>query len=173
MVTPDGFVKILDFGLAKQVRRRISAVGRCDHSGHATHPGLVFGTVGYMSPEQASGKALDFRSDQFSFGAMLYEMLTARRPFDRETTAETLAAIIRDEPAAARTSSTPQRAVALAGSSSAAWPRTRTTATPRPATWPAILPTSAITFLICRRSPSRRRHVLAQGRAGCCSQGAG
>lgn len=64
----------------------------------ATAPGIVMGTVGYMSPEQASGQASDFRSDQFSFGAILYEMATGKRAFQRNTAVETLSAIIRDDP---------------------------------------------------------------------------
>ena len=64
----------------------------------ATEPGIVMGTVGYMSPEQALGKAVDFRSDQFSFGSILYEMATGRRAFARGDAPETLTAIIRDEP---------------------------------------------------------------------------
>ncbi len=99
MVSRDGFVKILDFGLAKltaplsgeQVSELPTAMGD-------TRPGMVMGTVGYMSPEQASGKALDFRSDQFSFGSILYELSTGKRAFQRSTTAETLTAIIREEP---------------------------------------------------------------------------
>jgi serine/threonine protein kinase/Flp pilus assembly protein TadD len=93
MITRDGFVKILDFGLAKQVR----ILGSEDTTMPHTSPGAVFGTVGYMAPEQAAGREMDYRSDQFSFGVILYEMLTRARPFDRETKAESLAAIIRDE----------------------------------------------------------------------------
>jgi Tol biopolymer transport system component len=101
MVTRDGFVKILDFGLAKLV-----PVGSQGSRGRdevtitrATEAGMVLGTVGYMSPEQASGLPVDFRSDQFSFGSILYEMITGRRAFDRPTSAQTLSAIIEAEPA--------------------------------------------------------------------------
>ncbi len=67
-------------------------------AGPGTRPGMVLGTVGYMSPEQASGEAVDFRSDQFSMGAILYEMATGRRAFQKKTAVETLSAIIRDDP---------------------------------------------------------------------------
>jgi predicted ATPase/predicted Ser/Thr protein kinase len=93
MVSDDGFVKILDFGLAKLAAPRGSDI--CTTS---TTPGLVLGTVGYMSPEQASGDQLDFRSDQFSFGLVLYEMVTGKRPFQRSTAAETMVAILREAP---------------------------------------------------------------------------
>jgi len=77
MISRDGFVKILDFGLAKLVRPITESQTTAPH----TTPGAVFGTVAYMSPEQAAGRNLDFRSDQFSLGVILYEMLTGRMPF--------------------------------------------------------------------------------------------
>ena len=99
IVTPDGFVKILDFGLAKLADGSLQADSQLPTASPGTVPGSVLGTVGYMSPEQASGKPVDFRSDQFSFGAILYEMLAGRRAFDKDTGVETLTAIIRDDPA--------------------------------------------------------------------------
>ncbi|CAN5722658.1 hypothetical protein BH18ACI5_BH18ACI5_06310 [soil metagenome] len=100
MVTREGLAKILDFGLVKLVAPRANESADDATVAARTHPGLVLGTFGYMSPEQASGRPIDARSDQFSFGALLYELATARRPFSRKTGAETLAAIIRDEPEA-------------------------------------------------------------------------
>jgi len=98
MVTRDGLVKVLDFGLAKLALPESGEVSRLPTVAHAeTQPGVVLGTIGYMSPEQASGKRADFRSDQFSFGSILYEMATGKRAFSRGTTAETLVAIIREE----------------------------------------------------------------------------
>ena len=100
MVTQDGLVKILDFGLAKLVRRGFESSRGADQAtvSRLTEAGTVLGTVGYMSPEQASGAATDFRSDQFSLGAILYEMTAGRRPFERPTEAQTLSAIIEAEP---------------------------------------------------------------------------
>jgi serine/threonine protein kinase len=101
IVSKDGFVKILDFGLAK-LTETVSSEGLSAFPTVAgapgTIPGTVMGTVGYMSPEQASGRELDFRSDQFSFGSILYELATGQRAFQRNTGAETLTAIIREEP---------------------------------------------------------------------------
>ena len=99
MVSKDGYVKILDFGLAKLVEPESGEVsGMPTIARPETHPGTVLGTVGYMSPEQASGLSLDFRSDQFSFGSILYEITSGQKPFTRKTAAETMSAIIRDEP---------------------------------------------------------------------------
>lgn len=96
MVSNDGFAKILDFGLAKLAAGDAESGQTMTERG--TRPGSVLGTVGYMSPEQASGLPADSRSDQFSFGLVLYEMLTGRRAFAQPTPVETLSAIIRDDP---------------------------------------------------------------------------
>ncbi|HET7711478.1 MAG TPA: protein kinase, partial [Thermoanaerobaculia bacterium] len=93
MITGDGFVKILDFGLAKLVRMP----GQSDATVPHTTPGSIFGTVSYMSPEQAGGRPADFRSDQFSLGTIIYELIAGKRPFDRDTGAETMTAIIRED----------------------------------------------------------------------------
>ena len=98
MVSHDGFAKILDFGLAKLVGDGEARAELQTMTEKGTRPGSVMGTVGYMSPEQASGGTADNRSDQFSFGLVLYEMLTGRRAFSRPTAVETLSAIIRDDP---------------------------------------------------------------------------
>lgn len=97
MVSYDGFVKILDFGLAKLASTGGELSDTCIPSASQTQPGLVLGTLGYMSPEQVSGRRLDFRSDQFSFGLVLYEMVTGKRAFQRSTAAETLVAILREQ----------------------------------------------------------------------------
>jgi serine/threonine protein kinase len=94
MVSRDGLVKILDFGVAKLAS---STDSEDKTRTRQTLPGAVVGTLEYMSPEQASGRPVDFRSDQYSFGSVLYEMLTNRSAFQRGSTAETLAAILRDQ----------------------------------------------------------------------------
>ena len=98
MVSKDGYVKILDFGLAKLTETVSQDASVLPTMIGATEPGTVMGTAGYMSPEQASGQPVDFRSDQFTLGAILYEMATGKRAFARKTGAETLVAIIREEP---------------------------------------------------------------------------
>ena len=96
-ITNDGRVKILDFGIAKLTQPRDDAA---PHTGVRTETadGMVVGTVGYMSPEQVRGEAVDARSDIFNVGAILYEMLTGHRAFARETTVETMAAILKEDP---------------------------------------------------------------------------
>ena len=98
-ITKDDRVKILDFGLAKLRAPKPEAGSSEDETRKAiTNPGVVMGTVGYMSPEQVRGQATDHRSDIFSFGAILHEMITGRRAFHRDTMAETMSAILREEP---------------------------------------------------------------------------
>ena len=98
-VTNDERVKILDFGLAKLRGSSNDAQGSEDETRKViTNPGVVMGTVGYMSPEQVRGEKSDHRSDIFSFGAILHEMITGRRAFRRDTMAETMTAILREEP---------------------------------------------------------------------------
>jgi len=95
MVTREGRVKILDFGLAL-VGSHDGAAGVLDVT--LTQTGIIVGTVPYMSPEQARGGTVDYRTDQFSFGLTLYELLAGRRAFQAETAPQTLAAILEDEP---------------------------------------------------------------------------
>ncbi len=94
-ITRDGRVKILDFGLAKLAR---PADEGATIDAELTSAGMVLGTVGYMSPEQVKGEAADARSDIFALGAILYEMLSGVRPFRRDTAAETMTAILKEDP---------------------------------------------------------------------------
>jgi len=98
-ITKNDRVKILDFGLAKLRATALEASSSEDATRRAiTNPGVVMGTVGYMSPEQVRGQLTDHRSDIFSFGAILHEMISGRRAFRRETMAETMSAILKEEP---------------------------------------------------------------------------
>src|SRR5689334_4501571 len=99
MLRPDGYVKVLDFGLAKLSEQATPAVAaEAPTIQVRTGSGIVIGTAGYMSPEQARGLGVDHRSDIFSLGAVIYEMLARRKPFEGETPSDTLAAILKTEP---------------------------------------------------------------------------
>jgi Tol biopolymer transport system component len=97
-ITSDGRVKILDFGLVKLAEDAKDADGRHRTGRHLTSTGMVVGTPGYMSPEQVRAQPLDYRTDIFSLGAVLYEMLGGRRAFDRDTAVETMNAVLKEEP---------------------------------------------------------------------------
>ncbi len=113
MVGDDGHLKVLDFGIAKLAGATSepattivgghgvlpAAPGYDNDPRHHTRPGTILGTVGYLSPEQARGQPADARSDQFAFGAILYELLAGERAFGRDTAVDTLSAILREEPA--------------------------------------------------------------------------
>ena len=96
-VTNDGRVKVLDFGLARHETSALTAATVVPTINSPTEPGTVLGTVGYMAPEQVRGTAADSRADIFAFGAVLYEMVTGARAFQRETAAETMTAILRED----------------------------------------------------------------------------
>ena len=98
MIRSDGYIKVLDFGLAKLTENE-SAPAPSE-----TNPGVVMGTPRYMSPEQARGLDVDLRTDIFSLGTVIYEMITGRLPFEGETTTDVLAALVKDEPKSMRTS---------------------------------------------------------------------
>jgi len=99
MLRPDGYVKVLDFGLAKLSEQAAPAVAaEAPTIQVRTGSGIVIGTAGYMSPEQARGLGVDHRSDIFSLGAVMYEMLARRKPFEGDTPSDTLAAILKTEP---------------------------------------------------------------------------
>ena len=97
-ITKDGRVKILDFGLAKLIEPNWLFDSKAPTVTRGTEPGVVLGTVGYMAPEQVSGKAADHRADIFALGAILYEMLTGKRAFQKPTFVETMSATLNEDP---------------------------------------------------------------------------
>ena len=109
--TEDGLVKVLDFGIAKLTEKKpeaIDAEAATAIKAESTNPGVVIGTANYMSPEQARGKEVDARTDIFSFGVVLYEMLSGKKPFAGETAMDTIGAILHKEPAPLREEKTPK-----------------------------------------------------------------
>jgi len=98
MIRSDGYIKVLDFGLAKLTENELSQAAA------ETNPGVVMGTPRYMSPEQARGLDVDLRTDIFSLGTVIYELVTGKLPFEGETTSDVIAALIKDEPESMRTS---------------------------------------------------------------------
>ena len=98
MIRADGYIKVLDFGLAKLTENEFAP------ESSETNPGIVMGTPRYMSPEQARGLDVDLRSDIFSLGTVIYEMVTGKLPFEGETTSDVIAALIKDEPESMRAS---------------------------------------------------------------------
>ena len=156
-LTRDGVVKILDFGLAKlivpEVRSETSAA-----TASFTEVGVVVGTAGYMSPEQVRAQVVDQRSDTFSLGAILYEMLSGKRAFEGKTAADTMSAILKEEPA--ELSASGRIFLRHWGASLiAAWKRIRRNGFNQRATWHSTWNCSA-----ARKQEAERRWHSRQGR---------
>ena len=105
MIRPNGLVKVLDFGISKLLenegcenRQKVSYRGLARTGSSTTNPGMILGTANYMSPEQARGGKVDARTDIFSFGIVLYEMLSGKLPFDGDSAIDTIGAILHKEP---------------------------------------------------------------------------
>ena len=149
MISESGLVKLLDFGISKLV---VAEEASAPTIGGFTQPGVLLGTVSYMSPEQATGVSVDFYSDQFSCGAVLYEMVTGKQPFERGTAVETLAAILREEPTPIAQLN-PEFPPPCSGSWSVAWRKRLRGATHRRATSPGMLRPFGIACPARRLSP--------------------
>ena len=101
MIRPDGLIKVLDFGIAKLTEKKVEPVdaeAATAIKAEGTSPGMIIGTAAYMSPEQARGKNIDARTDIFSFGIVLYEMLTGRQPFEGESAMDVIGSVLNKEP---------------------------------------------------------------------------
>ncbi len=134
-VTTDGRVKILDFGVAKLQSSPEDSERSVEELTTVTKSGAVIGTVAYMSPEQLRGKAVDHRSDIFSVGAILYEMLTGRRAFRGETEVDTITAVLREDPPRNQSGAGQHSLIVPAESCAIVWRRNRRTAFNRRAIW--------------------------------------
>jgi serine/threonine protein kinase len=161
MVTRDGRVKILDFGLAKMQQGPTGGQSEETLVMNATTPGMILGTVNYMSPEQARGAPVDYHSDQFSLGILFYEMASGKQPFHRESTAQTMSAIIANDPDLFRLRSS--YLYRSAGSWIVVWQKSLRHGTRRPAIFIGICASYATEFRkqafpgLSPRSRSRRR----------------
>ena len=162
-VTKDGRVKILDFGLAKLTQPQAGSEHDALTLGGETEPGVVMGTVGYMSPEQVRGQTSDHRADIFAFGAILYEMLAGKRAFQRPTSPETMTAILNDDPPGFLRSR-PTFRQRSNGWYIVVWRRTRNSAFSRLQTWRLL-------WMRCRKPPAARRHFQVKHRGRCPGSG--
>ena len=116
MVTPGGNVKVLDFGLAKTIKKKQSAIVRADSSSHVSQVNVIPGTVAYMSPEQLRGEKLDYRSDIFSLGTVFYEMACGKNPFAHENNADVISSILTSELPSLKETLVRKRHASLVGS---------------------------------------------------------
>ena len=164
-LTADGRVKILDFGLAKLMQPAVPPVSQTGVSTAApgTDIGVILGTVAYMSPEQAAGEDVDHRSDIFSLGIVLYELLSGEHPFRRATVVATLTAILQGDADRAVGAPAGDFAGASTGSSADAWRRAGRDVTSRRTTWRWRWRTSSSEEARRRRCGRSRREARTRG----------